>query len=136
SYEAASKDKKMVVNYNGDWLSTAEIGENESAIQRLKALKKPAAEAESLAGKATELKKESEGLYSGDLTPDAAKTFFSLLGRRAAEAPEAKGSVRFWVKDGQLTKYALSVQGKITAGPDKREVDITHTTTVEIKDIG
>ena len=136
SYEAASKGDKMVVNYNGDWLSTAEIGEDQSAIKRLKALKKPVEEAESLAGKATELKKESDGLYAGDLAADASKALFSLLGRRAAEAPEAKGSVRFWIKDGLLTKYEFSVRGKITVGEDKHEVAISQTTTVEIKDTG
>jgi hypothetical protein len=136
SYEVASKGEKMVINYNGDWLSTAEIGEKERAVQRLKALKKPVEEAESLAGKVTELKKESDGLYSGDLGADSAKALFSLLGRRAAEAPEAKGSVKFWVKDGLLTKYESNVRGKIQVGSDKREVDISQTTTVEIKDAG
>ena len=135
SYEVASKGEKMVINYNGDWLSTAEIGENQRAIQRLKALKKPVEEA-SQASKAAELKKESDGVYSGDLSADAAKALFALLGRRAAEAPEAKGSVKFWVKEGLLTKYEISVRGKITVGEDKREVDISQTTTVEIKDAG
>jgi len=136
SYEAASKGDKTVVNYNGNWLSTAEIGEDNRAIQRLKALKKPVEEAESLVAKAVEIKKDSDGAYSGDLAADAAKELFSLLGRRAAEAPVAKGSARFWVKDGQLTKYEFNVRGKITVGEDKREVDIIRTTTVEIKDIG
>src|SRR2546430_1021180 len=125
----------MVVNYNGDWLSTAEIGENNSAVRRLKALKKPVEEAQSLVGKATELKRE-DGLYSGDLAADAAKALFALLGRRAAEAPEANGSVKFWVKDGQLTKFEVTVRGKITVGEDKHEVDISQTSTVEIKDVG
>ncbi len=136
SYEAAFKGELMVVNYSGDWLSTAEIGENNSAIRRLKALKKPVEEAENLVGKTLDLKKESDGVYAGDLAADAAKALFSRLGRRAAEAPEAKGSVRFWVKDGRLTKYEFSVRGKITVGEDKREVAISQTTTVEIKDIG
>ena len=66
SYEAISKGEKTVVNYNGDWLSTEQIGEDNRAIQRLKAFKKPVEEAENLAGKAMELKKESDGLYAGD----------------------------------------------------------------------
>jgi hypothetical protein len=61
---------------------------------------------------------------------------FALLGRRAAEAPEAKGTVKFWVKDGQLTKYEFVVRGKITVGEAKREVDLSRTTTVEIKEAG
>lgn len=136
SYEVACKGEKMVINYNGNWLSTAEIGEDNRAVQRLKALQKPVEEAEGLAAKTTELKKESDGIYSGELAGDAAKALFSLLGRRAAEAPEAKGSVKFWVKDGRLTNYEFSVSGKITVGEDKREVDITQTTTVQLKNIG
>jgi hypothetical protein len=136
SYEVASKGEKMIVNYEGNWLSTAELGENNRAVQRLKALKKPVEEAESLVGKAVEMKKESDGLYSGNLAADAAKEMFSLLGRRAAEAPDAKGSLKFWVKDGRLAKYEFNVAGKITVGEDKRQVDISRTTTVEIKDVG
>jgi hypothetical protein len=134
--EIAFKGEKMVVNYNGDWLSTAELGENNRTVQRLKALKRPADEAETLAGKATALKKESDGVYSSDLDGAVAKEMFALLGRRAAEAPEAKGSVKFWVKDGQLAKYEFVVRGKITVGEDKREVDLSRTTTVEIKEVG
>src|SRR5260221_1846989 len=89
SYEVAIKGENMVVNYNGDWLSTAEVGENTGAIRRLKALKKPAEDAEGLLGKATGLKKESEGVYSGEMTSDAALSLFTRLGRRAAEATEA-----------------------------------------------
>ena len=137
SYEVASKGDKMAVNYDGDWHSAADLGDDSRALQRLKALKKPVEEAESLAGKVTELKKDSDGVYSGDLEAEAAKALFALLGRRAAEAPSAKGSAKFWVKDGQLTKYEFGVRGKITVGgEDKREVDISRTTTVEIKDIG
>lgn len=135
--EIALKGEKMAVNYNGDWLSTAEIGENNSTIKRLRAMKPPAQEAETLAGKAGELKKESDGLYSGDMKPDAAKELFALLGRRAAEAPEAKGSMKFWIKDGSLSKYEFVVGGKIkVGGEEKREVDISRTTTVEIKNVG
>jgi hypothetical protein len=134
--EIAFKGEKMAVNYNGNWISTAELGENNRNVQRLKAMKRPTDEAETLAGKASALKKESDGVYSSELDGAAAKEMFALLGRRAAEAPEAKGSVKFWVKDGRLAKYEFIVRGKITAGEDKREVDLSRTTTVEIKEVG
>jgi len=134
--EIAFKGEKMIVNYNGDWLSTAEIGENNRTVQRLKALKRPTDEAESLMGKSTALKKESDGVYSSEMDGTAAKEMFALLGKRAAEAPVAKGLVKFWVKDGQLAKYEFVVRGKITVGEDKREVDLSRTTTVEIKEVG
>jgi hypothetical protein len=134
--EVAFKGDKMAVNYNGDWLSSAEIGENNRNVQRLKAMKRPTDEAETLASKAIALKKESDGVYASDLDGAAAREMFALLGRRAAEAPEAKGSVKFWVKDGQLTKYEFVVRGKITTGEEKKEVDLSRTTTVEIKEAG
>ena len=40
SIEIGIKGAKMVVNYNGDWHTTAELGENNRAVQRLKILKK------------------------------------------------------------------------------------------------
>jgi hypothetical protein len=134
--EIAFKGEKMIVNYNGDWLSTAEIGENNRTVQRLKALKRPTDEAEFLMGKSTALKKESDGVYSSEMDGTAAKEMFALLGKRAAEAPAAKGLVKFWVKDGQLAKYEFIVRGKITTGEEKREVDLSRTTTVEIKEVG
>jgi len=136
SYEVAFKGEKFAVNYNGDWLSGAEVGESSSVAQRLKALKKPVDEAGQLVKQTRELKREQDGLYAGELTPDGARELFALLGKRAAEAPEAKGTVEFRVKDGRLTKYVFTVSGKITAGEDKREVEISRTTTVEVKDVG
>jgi len=87
-------------------------------------------------GKSTALKKESDGVYSSEMDGTAAKEMFALLGKRAAEAPEAKGSVKFWVKDGQLARYEFIVRGKITTGEEKREVNLSRTTVVEIKEVG
>ena len=57
--------------------------------------------------------------------------------RETGDTPEgAKGSAKFWVKDGVLSKYQYNVQGKLTVGEDKREVEINRTTIVEIKDVG
>jgi hypothetical protein len=136
SLEIGIKGTKMVVNYNGDWLSTAEVGENNRTVQRLRMLKRADEEAAELLGQATELKKESDGSYASAMAAEAAKNMFSLLGRRAAESPDAKGSMKFWLKDGMLSKYEFVVQGKITVGEDKKEVEVIRTTTVEIKDVG
>ena len=136
SYEVAFKGEKFVVNYNGDWLSSAEIGEGSRIAERLRALKRPAEEAEQLVNKSGELKAEPDGLYSGEMIPEFAKELFALLGRRAAESTDAKGSVKFWLKDGQLAKYEFAVRGTITTGEEKKKVDISRTMTVEIKNVG
>jgi hypothetical protein len=134
--EIGIKGTKMVVNYNGDWLSTAELGENNRTVQRLRMLKKADEEAADLLAQATELKKESDGSYASSMAAEAAKNMFALLGKRAAESPDAKGSMKFWIKDGMLSKYEYVVRGKITVGEDKKEVEVIRTTTVEIKDVG
>ena len=57
--------------------------------------------------------------------------------RPGAEAPEvadAKGSVKFWLKDGVLSKYEYQVQGKMSFNGN--DVEINRTTTVAIKDVG
>ena len=56
-------------------------------------------------------------------------------GGNAPEASGAKGTVKFWVKDGALAKYEYNVQGKVT-GRDDQEFDVNRTTTVEIKEVG
>ena len=82
-----------------------------------------------------EIKKEDD-VYSGDLTEDGAKARLNFGGRRGGGATinDAKGSVKFWVKDGVLTKYEYKVQGKVEFNGNERDVD--RTTTVEIKDVG
>jgi hypothetical protein len=96
------------------------------------------AETTLLAGKVKELT-EADGAIAGELKEDAVKELL-LFGTRQREgeaAPkttDAKGAVKFWIKDGALTKFEIKVSGKVTAG--ERESDINRTTTVEIKDVG
>jgi hypothetical protein len=55
-------------------------------------------------------------------------------GDNAPTVTDPKGSVKFWVKGGQLTKYQFHVQGNVSFNGNDRDVD--RTTTVEIKDVG
>jgi len=111
------------------------------AAMRLRRFKAPAAEAADLVAGVKELKEEG-GAYVGELTEEGAKArlAFGGRGRRggdAAQGPQvsgAKGSVKFWVRDGVLAKYEYTVQGKVTFGG--REIDMNRTTTVEIEDVG
>ncbi|MFN3486228.1 MAG: hypothetical protein ACK44W_12200, partial [Planctomycetota bacterium] len=107
------------------------------AARRLADFKSPAALAESLADKAKELKDEGGGVYAGELSEEAARELLSTGRRGGQGAPSvsgAKGSVRFWLKEGMLVKYEYALQGKMTFG--QREVDVNRTTVVEIKDVG
>jgi hypothetical protein len=135
--ELAFTGDKGAIKREGEWQSAEELqGDNAWIARRLKAFKAPVAEAEDLLSKAKELKKSEGGLYSAGLSEAGVKELFSRLRRGATEPADAKGSVKFWVKDGALVKYEFNVQGKFTTGNDQRDVEIIRTTTVEIKDAG
>jgi hypothetical protein len=98
--------------------------------------KTPATQATELAGYAQDLKKDGESI-SGTLSEAGAKSMLTFRPREGGDGPEvrnAKGTVKFWVKDGQLTKYEFKVQGTVSFNDNDREVD--RTTTVELKDVG
>lgn len=117
----------------------AQTGGTAAAVVRfLRSYQTPVTESAGLAGKANDLK-EADGAIAGELKEDAVKEML-LFGTRRREGQEppkttdAKGSVKFWIKDGALTKCEIKVQGKVTAG--ERESEINRTTTVEIKEVG
>jgi len=134
-------DKAAVSNSDGGWQSLAELDSGEGAA-RFKAMavrnfKAPAAQAAELATGSKELVKEGEA-WAGELTEETAGTLLSF-GRRpgASDGPtvsNAKGSVKFWLKDGALVKYEIKVSGKMSFNGNDRDVDRTMTT--EIKDVG
>lgn len=133
--EAASKE-----NSGGDGQRRGFRGAMAARIAQN--FKTPAAEAETLAAGVKELKKDGDTI-SGDLTEEAATERLSFGGRRRGgdgnsggpPAPtNAKGSVKFWIKDGALAKYEVTVSGTFEFNGESR--DINRTTTTEIKDCG
>lgn len=97
----------------------------------------PADEAGRIADKVKELK-AADGVVTGDLTEEGAKELATLgrarAGGQAIEARNAKGSVKYWIKDGQLLKMQLKVSATMTINGEDR--DMARTTTHEIKDVG
>lgn len=98
----------------------------------------PAEEAATLVDSAKDLK-VADGAIVGTLSEEAVAQRLNPFGRpggQPAAAPKnASGTVKFWVKDGALTKYELNVKGT-TTGRDGQERQTDRTTTTEIKDIG
>lgn len=145
--EGAVKDKKVAVKTDEGWKTSEEAAADNGGggfnpgtfmARRMQNLKTPAAEVEDLVGKAKDLQK-TDDVYSGELTEDGAKSLLTMgFGRRgggqAPAATDAKGSVKFWIKDGQITKYESKISGKREFNGEVR--DIERTTTVEIKDVG
>src|SRR2546425_994057 len=118
-------------------LVTSALAADSDSKTEVKNAAKELAAAKDLVGKAKELKSE-EGAYSGDLTEEAVKQLVARGPRRpGAEPPEvadAKGTVKFWVKNGVLSKYEYQVQGKMSFNGN--DIEINRTTTVAIKDVG
>jgi hypothetical protein len=142
--EGVMKGGKVAVKTDEGWKTTEEGGggggfnPGTMIARRMQTLKVPAAEIEDLVSKTTDIKKDGD-VYSGDLTEDGAKSLLTFGGgRRGGNPPPAptgaKGSVKFWVKDGTVTKYEIKVQGKVSFGGEDR--DMERTTTIEIKDVG
>lgn len=128
-------DKFAVTNQEGDWQSAADL-ENAEGPGRFmggfaRNLKIPAKQAAELAAATKDLKKDGDA-YSGDLTKEGAVPFLRFGPN--GDVSNAKGSVKFWVKDGELVKYEFKVQGTVSFNGNDREVD--RATTVELKEVG
>jgi len=146
--EGVMKGTNVVVKTDEGWKTAAEVGGAAGGggqfnaggfmARRMQILKAPAAEVEDLVSRAKEIKKDGE-LYSSELTEDGAKALLTQGGGRRGGPPptvsNAKGSVKFWIKDGALTKYESKVSGK-RQNQNGDEVDVERTTTIEIKDVG
>jgi hypothetical protein len=132
-------DKATYTNQDGDWQLADENAEGRGRFMgmMLRNFKAPAAQAPDIAASVKELKKEGD-VYSGDLTEEGAKTLMSWRGRRSgSEGPEvkgAKGSAKFWVKEGVLSKYEFTVKGQMNFNGN--DIDVDRVTTTEIKDVG
>jgi hypothetical protein len=131
-------EKGAFTNQDGDWQSLADAdgqeGPGRFMAGMVRGLRAPADQAAEIAAGAKELKKEGDAI-SGDLTEDAAKNLMRFRrGGDVAAITGAKGSAKFWVKDGVLNKYEFKVSGKRDFNGN--EIDLERTVTVEIKDVG
>jgi len=140
--EVCMKDKKGAAKALEGWQTFDEIartsGTAAAVVRFLRIYKAPVAESTDLASNTKGLKEE-EGVFSGELKEEVVKELllFGVRRREGEEPPktsDAKGDIKFWIKEGALTKYEIKVQGKVAIGD--RENEINRTTTVQIKDAG
>jgi hypothetical protein len=131
--------KGALTDPDGAWKSLEELDKEEGpgrfGAMIVRNLKTPAKEAGQLAAAVKELKKE-DNVYSGDLTPEGAAAM-QKFGTGSSDGPaisNASGWVKFWLKDGELTKYEFKLKGTIKFTDNEFPND--RTTTVEIKDVG
>jgi hypothetical protein len=141
AWELVRKGDKTALNTpDNGWESLAEMEKEEGAgrfrAAMVRDFRAPATEAAEVAPTAKELKKDGD-IYSGELTEAGAKALLTFRSRAGADGPavsNAKGSVKFWVKDGLLTQYEVKVKGTVNYNGNEFEND--RTTTVEIKEVG
>lgn len=150
TFEVARKgDKVAFTGQDGAWMSAEELaqrfqnqGGGAGGNMASRFAKSPAEEAKELLEKIPSLKKESDGSYSADLPEELAKTrinpFAAFRQNNQSSVSGAKGTAKFWVKDGVLSKYEVHLEGKFsfTRNGDTQERDVNSTTTTEIKDVG
>ncbi len=138
--EAVIKGSKAAVKRQDTWEAVEEPaaagqggGRGRFLARILRNYKTPVEQAEHLADLAQNLK-STDGMYSGDLNEQGVADLLTS-GRRNAPAPaNAKGSVKFWVTDGRLSKLQYALQA--TLNFNGNDVDLNRTTTVEISDVG
>jgi len=124
---------------DGGWQSLTNVDSSEGPgrfmVGMVRNYKTPDAQAVQLAGAAKDLKKDGD-VYSSDLTEDGAKAMMTFGGRRGngPTITNPSGSVKFWVKDGVLTKFEFKVKGSMSFNGN--DVDVDRDTTIEIKDVG
>lgn len=130
-------EKGAASNPQGEWSSLEELANSEGPGRfmemMLRNFKAPAAQAAELASFSKELKKDGDA-YTADLTEEGARTFLTFRRGGNATVTNPKGSVKFWIKDGALTKYEFNVKGTVNFNGNEFNQD--RTTTVVIKDVG
>lgn len=133
-------EKGAATNQEGAWKSLEELDKEEGPgrfmAMMVRNLKTPAKEAAELASFATGLKKDGD-CYASDLTEEGARILQTWGRRGSSDGPSvsnAKGSVKFWMKDGVLAKYEFKLKGTISFNGN--EFPNERTTTVEVSQLG
>lgn len=143
SFEGVLKGSRGALKTDEGWKSLSELADDASqsgairfVARLLQNFKAPAAEVADLAPKIKDLKLV-DGAYAGTLSKDTAKELFFFRTQRDGNGPEltdAKGSIKFWVKDGLVSRYEYSIDATFSADGNDRQIKRTHS--LDIKDVG
>jgi len=145
-------DKTVMQNQDGEWMTMEEMmaargggngggqgrgrGRGAGGAQPL-----PAEMVKDMISKAKDLK-DADGGLAGELSEDGAKAALANRGGRRgggggnnAGPQNARGTIKVWLKDGNLSKFQSHVTGTVTGrGGDPMDVD--RTTTIEFSNVG
>lgn len=132
-------EKTAFTNRDGEWQAPGAGGQGGGrGMGMMRNTRTPAEQAVEIADGVKEFKKDGDALV-GDLTEDAAKGLLRMRrggggGGGGPTITDAKGSAKFWLKDGMLSKLEFKVSGKVEFNGNEMNQD--RTTTIEISDIG
>jgi hypothetical protein len=84
----------------------------------------------------TDLKPEADGA-SGTLSETNAKLLLVHAGQKDIIPLHASGTFRLWIKDGELVRYEVKLDGKlsVTTRDGRREVDVHQTATTTLREV-
>jgi hypothetical protein len=152
SFEVVIQGNKGAIKTEDQWKSASELAANAGdgggggggfsparfLTRMVQNFKSPASMAADVIPKLQKVDK-TDDVYSADLPTDVVKQLIFPPGRRngGGDGPEisnASGSIKFWIKDGMLSKVEENVKGTISFNGDDRDID--RTTTTEFKDVG
>ena len=145
--QVVKKGDKGAVKLEDGWKSAEELAdagqEGQPNRGRFMAMimrnyRAPAPMAAELVTKVKELKQSGDA-YEGELTEEGAKSLLSFRGRpggqdQGPQVSNAKGTAKFWLKDGTVTKIEHHLTGSMNFNGQDRDID--RTTTIELKDVG
>jgi hypothetical protein len=136
--ESVFRGTRSALKRDGEWQTVEELekGQNPLLARTLRAFEPPAVEAGHFARNITGWRRTASGEYAGDLSEAGARDIMARRSRSGGAGPaDARGAVRFWLKDGLLLKYEYQLKGTVT-GQDGEQVKVDRTTTVQMKEIG
>jgi len=125
-------DKAALTDMDGNFKLASELEKEEGPGRFMatiaKGLRRPTDDIAILVAGTKELKQDGDA-YAGDLNEETLKKQFRL-----GEPKNPKGSVKFWLKDGAITKFQVKVEAKMEFNGN--EFDASRTTTTEISAVG
>ncbi|HEV3026646.1 MAG TPA: hypothetical protein VG457_03695 [Planctomycetota bacterium] len=146
--EVLLKGGKTAVRLEDGWALEQELSgagavrrhPNLAAVRSLKSRSRPAAEANELLKHVKDPSTGVDGYITSELTPESVKELLHKYLRtsgRAAEVSSPAGSLAFWVREGNLTKYEVRLRGTVTfSAPRPSTWNADQVMTVSLSEVG
>jgi hypothetical protein len=128
-----------VINLGEGWKTADDLADQRRAAKFLtstvRGFKSPAVAAQQIASHLKDLRPAEDAYVAAISGKDASDVLGPMANLRGGrEMSNAKATIRFWVRDGVLTKY--QVHATYTVSRNGNDMDFDRTTTVDFSDVG